>query len=226
MNRKEFIKQVGIDFKWLIDLGYNFSTIERSVYFRKISNHNEFSLSFYWAEYNDFLIMGVSCCKLFPDVERIIKKHTGNYNDTIGKTMNMDIPNKFIPIINNGEFEWNTFSITDYSQIALFSDAVKLFYEKEVLSFFEEFKTVEDIMNWMSKTDMEEHSDLLVSSNNSMMLRKLIIMKKCNDDGFDNLYQEYRDYLKEQSDNNQTPFVAMFEEFKKFDEYFTSDKLT
>lgn len=219
MDRESFVEQVKIHFQWLIELGYQFNQIERNIYFEKESISESFKIGFSWSEYNRFLIQGISCAKRFKSVENVINEKTGNLDYTIRLQRQGSVPIEFEAIKDETHFV-NSFFISDNSQMPLFSQMVRDFYDKEVKLFYDEFKTIGSVLNWLSKADMQKHSDLLVVNNNSMMLRKLIIMKEGKSEEFEDLYSRYKEFLRQKYTEKESPYIEQYAEFKEFDDYF------
>ncbi len=219
MNRKEFLNDIKTEFQWLIDLGYKYSVATRTIRFTKKFNKDDYILEISWIKCNDYVI-SVLCAKKFYQIERVIKERTGHYNHTIYKNLNrIELPNEFSSILMS-MWDMQKFRISENYEIALFSKAVKFLYEQYVIAFFEQYQRVENIMDWLAKTEISKHQSLLSSSNNLSTIRELIIMKQTNYDGFDDLYDNERNFLQEKFNEQETPFVEMFETLKKFDDYF------
>lgn len=220
MERKKFVELVEKEFLWLIDLGYEFNHIEQGISFIKSAEKEAFKIYFSWAEYNEYCIYGINCAKRFNSIENLIEKSTGNFDFTIFKGHQGIIPNELESL--KDDYHLNSFYIAQYSQISIFSQMVRDFYNNEVLAFYDNFKSLKDILFWLSNNDIKEHSKLLVNSQNCMMLRKLIIMKKENSIEFDNLYGRYKSYLHQKFNKNESPYSKMYLDFIKFDTYFMS----
>ncbi|WP_067145661.1 hypothetical protein [Pseudotamlana agarivorans] len=219
MDRNSFIKSLKENFNWLCDLGYDLRQVETSVYFEKHSNDEVHSVNFFWSEFDVIKIQGVFALIRFDDIEKIIEQKTGNLDYTIHKKWEGSIPKEFA-LEANGVTLTDAFYLSNESQVRLFSEIMKEFYTREIQLFFTNFKSVKNVLDWLNENDVQEHSKLLVVSNNSMMLRKLVVMKEGNSSDYQSLYDRYRSFLEQKSSQKESPYIEMYDEFIKFDEYF------
>lgn len=219
MDRDTFIKSLKKNFNWIFDLGYDLKQVETSVYFEKRSNDEVYSINFFWAEYDVIKIQGIFAFKRFDFIETIIEQNTGNLDYTIKKKWEGSIPEEFASNAN-GVTLTDAFYLSNENQIKLFSEIIREFYTHETQAFFDNFNSVTNVLDWLNQNDVQEHSKLLVVNNNSMMLRKLVIMKEGKSNDFQNLYDRYRGFLEQKSNEKESPYVEMYNEFIKFDGYF------
>lgn len=219
MDRNDFVRKLKESFKWLLDLDYNFIHVETNIDFVKYVDDEVYSIGISWAEYDVIKIHGIFARKRFNSIEKIIEEKTGNLNYTIYKKWEGSIPEEFDSEAN-GVRTSGAFYLSNENQIKRFSEIVKEFYTREILPFFSDFKSVTNILDWLSQNDVQEHSKLLVVQNNSMMLRKLVLMKEGSSRDFQSLYDRYRSFLEQKNSKKESPYVEMYDEFIKFDEYF------
>ncbi|AWH74568.1 hypothetical protein DCS32_10495 [Dokdonia sp. Dokd-P16] len=221
MNRVEFSKYVQYHFNWLIELGYKYRRLGKNISFEKSINDETFSIKFFWAEFHVIKIEGILALKGFDNIEKVITDRTGESHYTIHKLFKGEISKDFDSIAN-GVVLSNGFYIKSEKQVKLFSEVVQFFYNNDVIDFFEKFKSMENVSYWLKENEIQNHSNLLVLTNNSMALRKLIIFKKTKSSEYKNLYEEYKTFLIEKNNENKRPYTDMFTTFLKFEDYFNS----
>ncbi len=220
MNRRGFKKQIKTDFQWLIDLGYEYSSVERNIKFTKTFNNDDYILEMFWAEYNHYMI-SVKCSKKLYQIEKVIKEHTGYYDSTVWKRLSkIKIPDEFSSIVDD-IYNLEHFNISEYFEIALFSKAIEFLYKQHIMLFFEQYQSVEDIMTYLSKTEIDKHCEFIGNNHDSMILRKLVIMKQTNYNGFDDLYESYSKFLYQKVKvENLEIYLNEFYDLKKLESYF------
>lgn len=219
MDRKIFVKYIDDHFKWLIDLGYLMNHIDTSIYFEKESDSADQCISFSWAEYNDIKIHAISARKRFNEVENLIKSKTGKFDYTIRLPLNRQILND---VGFSLESSTNDIYLSNEKQVREFSDLVRFFFDHQALPFFNQFKSLEVIGQWLDIHDIQKHSQLLSVNNNSMMLRKLIILKKLNFNEFNSLYERYKLFLIKKVEEGEKVYQEMYKSFSQFSEFFES----
>lgn len=219
MNRDTFVKYLKEHFNWLLDLGYAFNQVETNIDFVKFVDNNAYSIGLSWAEYDVIKIHGIFVRKRFSNIEKIIEQNTGNLDYTIKNKWEGSIPEEFASNAN-GVTLTDAFYLSNENQIKVFSEIIREFYTHETQAFFDNFNSVTNVLDWLNQNDVQEHSKLLVVNNNSMMLRKLVIMKEGKSNEFQYLYDRYRGFLEQKSNEKESPYVEMYNEFIKFDGYF------
>lgn len=92
------------------------------------------------------------------------------------------------------------------------------------MPFFDEYKTIQDIESWMAHTPMEKHQDKLISWSNTMMLRKLIILKQASSEEFASLYPRYKEFLFNKKAEGIRSFVEEYDVFEKLISYYENEQ--
>lgn len=214
MAQKERIRVIKKSFQWLYDLGYESEIIERSMYFNKTTNNKTYTINFFWAEFNSIKIQGVCALLRFNNLESIIKEKTKKLNYTIWLKMNLANPR--IDAVNSDDHSNRSGIILESeADISNFSNDVGEFYSLKTIPFFSKYTTLKDINEYLVNTEQSDHKNLLCASNNSMMIRKLLIMKEANSEGFHDLYIKYFSFLQQKK--NEAPYIEMYNEFMKFE---------
>jgi len=216
MNNKVFIECIEDKFSWLLEAGFAFRSIDTSIYFEKNKEGVDDCINFFWAEYNEIKIQGLFALKRFNLVEKLIEQSTGNLDYTIRKPLSIDNINSSLKK-PNGEIY-----ISDVDDVKKFSELVQKLFYTSALPFYEEFSSLKNVGNWINENKISDHSKILVVSNNSMMLRKLIILKEINSKDFPNLYQRYKQYLIEKNASKERVYQEMYTYFSNLIEYFES----
>jgi hypothetical protein len=153
-------------------------------------------------------------------VENILQKViSGEMDFTIKLHWQDELPAELERIKDKQHFS-NAFFISDTTEIDILSTAFKKFYNTEVLSFFDKYKNLANVLDWLSENEIQKHADLLVVNNNLMMLRKLIIMKECHSPEYEDLYNRYSSFLKKKQDEGESPYLKMFDNFLMLEDYF------
>jgi len=220
INSKIFSEKVQESFKWLIELGYQFKQIDTNIRFERIMENEAFAIGFSWSEYNKILVNGCIVYKRFNIVESILQKEIGGVLDyTIKLHWQGEIP-KELEQVKDKEYFSNAFFIANIFEIDILSTVIKEFYYNEGLNFLDNYKTLMNVLDWLQENEIQRHSDLLVAHNNSMMLRKLIIMKEGHSPEFVNLYDRYSNFLKKKHDERESPYIEMYDNFLKLKDYF------
>ena len=220
MERKVFLEGILREFTWLVDLGFSYHHIETSVFFNKTDGDKEFAINFFWAESNENRIQGLFALKRFDKIEKIIEEVTGNLDYTIR------LPLTFDHLIHSNlpkSKPKSSIYLGCNDDIKEFSYIVKILYETMAIPFYKGFETLKDIENWMNENEIKDHSNLLVVSNNSMMIRKLMILKENGSADFKGLYSTYKSYLIDKSKGGVKVFQGMYNDFAKFMDYFESE---
>ena len=214
MNRKVFLECIQDKFKWLSKTGFTFKSIDTSVYFEKSTEEEDCCINFFWAEFNEIKIQGLFAFKRFNVVEELIEKSTGKLDFTIRMPLKYDNFNLSMLSPNGGIY------LSTEGDISKFSELVQKLFQTSVLPFYKEFSSLHDVGNWLNENNASDHSKLLVVSNNSMMLRKLIILKEINSEGFSDLYWRYKNYLIDKSATKEKVYQEMYTDFLNFIDYF------
>jgi len=217
MNRESFTANIKNDFKWLNNLGYETNHVETSVYFEKKTEFIDQCISFSWAEYNEIKIHAISARKRFIKIEKLIESITGKFDYTIRLPLQFtSLDEDSFEIVNPSK----QIHISSDEQTKELSNLVRLFFNKEALPFFNRFETLSDIEDWLNRNEVNKHSALLSVNNNSMMLRKLIILKEVNALEFKELYDRYKNFLINKNKAGEKVYQEMYSSFIQFDDYF------
>lgn len=222
MNSNIFSKEVEKSFNWLIDLGFQFRRVDTNIYFEQTNANEAFAIGFAWSEYNQIHLYGLTAYKRFNKVESKLHEATGRPLDyTIKHRWNGDVPEELERISDEDHPAFNSFYLENKSHVILFSDMVKKFLHGDANLFFDQFKSIEDVIEWLKTHDVKEHAELLVQNNNTQMLRRLILMKEGHSEDFADLYQRYSAFLMDKYEKKETPYSEMYEMFSKLSGYFT-----
>lgn len=221
MTQQNFIDIIKNECQFLENDGYQLKTIDRNVWYEKPSEKDGFRISFGWTEYDCFWISGLTANKRFNEVETHISKIT-----------NIDLINSYTiyvspdskDISKNLKYSENSgninFEIYTCEELLLFIEFLKKFYNKIVIPFFEGYKNLTKVINWLNAHDINQHLNLITSTGNTMMLRKLIILKLTKDINFDDLYFRYMKFLTQKNIEKESPYVDMYDIFKQLTPFF------
>ncbi|MCZ8230346.1 hypothetical protein [Flavobacterium sp.] len=221
MTNQNFINIIKNECQFLENDGYQLKIIDRNIWYEKKTDKEGLRISFGWTEYDCLWISGLTANKRFNEVETLINKAINiDLIDlyTIHISPNpKDIPQglKYIESSENINFE-----IYTYEESLLFIEFLKSFYYRTVVPFFEEYESLTKIIYWLNEKDISEHLNLIVSTGNTLMLRKLIVMKLNNDTKFQDLYLRYNNYLAQKSIEKESPYVDMYKKFKQLISFF------
>ena len=222
MNEEVFINLIEKEFGWLMCQGFKVSKIDKNIIFEKKFEHTSHAIKFHWGEYHVIKIQGISLLKRFNKIEEVIAKTLNEKVDfTIRKPWRGEVPKEFHTYANDNLLTGSIY-ISNEEQVEQFSNLVNNFFKNEATHFFDLFCTIGDVAIWLENNPVEEHSNLLVLNQNAMMLRKLILLKEANSNDFEELYTRYKAFLRKKYEVKESPYVKMYEAFRKFDNYFTS----
>ena len=137
INRKLFSSKVQEYFKWINDLGYEYQESENNIKYSLKRGEITFSISFSWTEYNEIHIYGLSAFIRFNKVECIIENAIdGIHDSTVWCKWEGKIPNGLEAIKEENNPFYNTFFISNESQVEILSQIVKDFYKNKAHEFF------------------------------------------------------------------------------------------
>lgn len=219
MDKKVFLKCIHDEFRWILDLGYSFRPVDTSIYFEKNNDDVDYCINFFWAEFNEIKIQGLFAFKRFKLIENLIENVTGNLDFTIRLPLQYnDLNDVNLSILTpQGEIY-----LSDEHDIKEFSVYVQELFNRVALPFYQNFSSLQEVGKWMNENNIKDHSKLLSVSNNSMMLRKLIILKEINSGEFSELYEKYKTYLIEKNETKEKVYQDMYMCFLNFKRYFES----
>ena len=221
MAHQNFIDIIKNEFTFLENDGYQLRIEDRNVWYEKNTKKEGFRIGFSWTEYDCIWISGLTANKRFNIVEKLINPiiNVDLINlYTIYISPNVDyIPESLNYTESNGKIN---FEISTYEESLLFVDFMKSFYDKTAKRFYEEYKNLENVNVWLDKNDINNHVNLITSAGNTMMLRKLILMKLNNDKKFEDLFFRYKDFLIKKKSENESPYVDMFNTFQQLIPFF------
>lgn len=221
MIHQNFIDIIKNEFTFLENDGYQLKIEDRNVWYKKNTEKEGFSIGFSWTEYDCIWISGLNANKRFNMVEKLINPIINV--DLIDLYTIYISPNvEYIPeSLTYTEFSGKiSFEISTYEESLLFVDFMKSFYDKTVKPFYEVYKSIENINVWLDKNNINNHVNLITSAGNTMMLRKLIIMKLNNDKKFEDLFFRYKDFLIKKKSENESPYEDMFNTFQQLIPFF------
>lgn len=220
MTQEVFVNLIKKEFDWLIQKGFEIGHVERNIKFEKTFQDKAYAIRFSWAEYDVIKVDRVSCLKRFNKVEKIIGEILQREMDyTIHKKCIKEIP-KIFNSEANGIVLTNAIYISNEHQVKQFSEFVKEFFENEAAAFFDQFKTLEDIIEEMNNLPSDQKASMIGNTGNSTFLRIATIKYLVNpDDGL----KFYNETLKKlEPVKNERSFAAILNDLHKLIEYFTS----
>lgn len=222
INSEIFSDKVQATFKWINDLGYKYQRSDANIKYDLIKNNVTFSISFSWTEYDEIHVYGLGAFIRFDKIESIIENAVdGSRDSTIWCKWEGKIPNDLRAIKEENNPFNNTFFIANEFQVEFLSQIVQNFYHNEACDFFENFKSIPDVLEWLKNHDVNQHSNLIVQSKNAGMLRRLILLKEGRSKEFPELYARYRDFLQSKAEQKVSPYDGMFKIVKELDYYFS-----
>jgi hypothetical protein len=223
MKKELFLNCIKLHCVFLEEEGYKFSWVERRISYSKNTENDGLQISFGWTKYSDtFHIHGIEGAKRINDIEKVIHKELdGNFEDyyTIYETPKNNLPEEILFRHTPDNYH---FDINSEKDIIIFSEFLKSYYINNLKDFNEKFQTIQQIDEWLNNHDINLHQSFLYFDNNTMMLRKLVIMKLCNNQNFTQLYNQYKDFLHQKFNEKANPYDRMYISFIKFDYFFQS----
>ncbi len=204
---------------FLLSKGYSITLREKGITYSKNTPEITYIIEFSTPDYSDLVISGLSTKTIFSEVEIPISDATGQeLENTIYYIANpsSDITLKTKRTTNNIHF---TISNTD--DINRFITYFESFYFDEVVHFQETYSTINEVNKWLESTDYKMHPKLLNNGDGTFMFRKLLILNFNDSTEFSGLYDQYKEYLRGKAQNGETPFITLYNSFKKLEHTFT-----
>lgn len=113
----------------------------------------------------------------------------------------------------------DSFFISNERDVYTFSQAIQGNYD-QIEGFLSSFKSPLMISDWLQEKGVNEHASLIVSDDNSFMLRKLVIMKEAGNKDFQELFSQYSIFLKSKNEKKESPYTAMYAKLIELTPYF------
>ena len=206
MTTSRLIEITEQELNFLNDEGFKISRIDQNIWCEKITNEITFKISFAWNQYATvFSLYGTSISIRLNHVEDIIGIKSNYLVYTVW--------NKITLVKDRTDIEKDI-------DLIEFLNHIRKGYNTEIAPFFQKFSNIEKINDWLNTHDQSKHQELLTSDNNSSMLRKLVIMKECKDEGYSDLYWRYKTFLQNKANERESPYFDMWNEFERLIPYF------
>lgn len=198
-------------------------SVNRNFWYERHTETEGFRISFGWTQYGDeFHVKGLQAYKRFNIIENVFHEVKGGFLQdyyTIHKSPSVE----YVPEnLSFTETENNIhFVIKNQNDVLLFTKFIKEFLINTVKLFFDSFTDLSSVSLWLNNNDIEYHKDLIVLWDNTMMIRKLLIMRIANDAKYSMLYERYKNFLIQKNDEKESPYVDMFNLFSKVEMYLS-----
>lgn len=225
MELQEFLESMKSSCNFLETEGYSLrkvdTSINRNFWYEKHTEIEGFRISFGWKQYGDeFHVKGLQVLKRFNEIENIFREVKGGVLSDFYTIQKSPIIENIPSELNYTETENNIhFVIKNQNEIILFSNFVEKFFNTTVKSFFDFFNDLTSVNFWLNDNEVEQHKNLIVSWDNTMMIRKLLIMKIIKNDNYSNLFDRYKTFLTQKNNEQESPYVSMFSFFNKVEAY-------
>lgn len=218
LTKQQLFENLKTESKFLYEEGYILEIKEKSVIYTKLFSSGKYIIDFSVLDYSELKVSGLSAKILFNEIEiPLSAAMEQNPEHTIYSIAN--------PIeYNNLNIRRTTnnihFTISNIEQLDTFIIYLKSFYVNEVLPFQKNYNSIKDVSEWLECTDFNIHSKLLNNGDGTFMFRKLLILKLSGSEGFNLLYEQYKNHLTEKAQENEITYTRLVESFKKLKSHF------
>jgi len=211
MTRTELAEQIRTRCSFLETEGYTFHHQPQRIWYEKNEATRGFEISFNYLIYDVLDVYGLSAGMRYNEIEKAIlqnKDEAIGDSNTIHLYLNTDelnhaINKEVLPTKDHYHFE-----ISGEESAEAYAALITAFYSEQILPFFKTYDTLFAINQWISAQPVDKHRELISSENNSMVLRRIMIMYYTGNHGYEELLYDYKAHLE--SKKNEITFGKMY----------------
>ena len=220
MIRAEVVEQIKAQCEFLEKDGYVFHHQPNRVWYEKNEETRGFVIAFNYLVYDFLDVYGLTAYMRFNEVENVFQQiqhgrledfhtiHIQFHGDDFREMINQEI----LPTKDNYHFE-----ISGTAGAVSYAALITAFYKEKVLPFFNTYAAISAVNDWVASQPVNEHSNLISSDGNAMVLRRIMIMYYAGDNGYEGLLNEYKAYLE--TKKNESVFRNIYQDLLEMEKH-------